>query len=88
MSGTYIPTGLSIQAEQFDGSNVHKIVRLVPPDVPVKITPLYREPVLLLEVKDRPPRLVHAGDWVSWDGESVSVHSPDSFSRFWRRRQP
>jgi hypothetical protein len=74
---------LTIDAVQYDGGNLNKILEIIPRNAGVKIGQVYREPTLTFDAPGRPTRLIHVGDWVSWDGGEATIHSDQSFSRFW-----
>ena len=73
---------VAIDAVQFTGTNLDAVCALAPADAG-SFECAYRETSLMLRSPGRPVRIVHEGDWVSWDGQSVTVHSDDSFGRFW-----
>lgn len=77
--------GIRVEARQYKG-DPGVFDGLLPVDEG-KFRPIYREPVLLLEYTDRPDRLVHLGDWVSWDGQIATVHSAVSFARLWAEEE-
>lgn len=69
-------------AAQFTGGNAGELRALIPPGAGT-IEAAYREPVLILHAPGRDPRLIHLGDWLSTDGQAVTVHSDESFRRTW-----
>jgi hypothetical protein len=73
---------LTIDAVQYDGANLNKILEIIPRNAGVKIGQVYREPTLTFDAPGRPTRLIHVGDWVS-RGVDFTIHSAESFSRFW-----
>jgi hypothetical protein len=84
MASRFRSRPLEVSAIQFAGTNLSEMRALIPPGAG-KLETAYREPVLILRCPDRPVRLVHEGDWLSWDGERVTVHSDVSFGRFWEK---
>lgn len=82
MSGHFRTKPLTLEAVQFSGTNAGEVTALVPPGA-ATVTQVYREPALLVETPGRLPRILHTGDWISWDGTDVTLHSAQSFSRIY-----
>lgn len=74
--------GLTVTAEQYDGSNL-SVIQAVVPDGKGSVQPAHRDMDLILYVPGLAPRLIHPQDWLSWNGERATVHSPESFGDFW-----
>lgn len=73
---------LEREAKQFSGGNADELRALIPPGAGT-LEAAYREPVLILSTPGRDPRLVHLTDWLSSDGQTVTVHSDVSFGKTW-----
>ena len=73
---------LTVEAVQYTGTNLDKVRALAPPGA-AAWQPVYREPVILVTTPGRPDRLLHPGDWASWDGVSITLHSPQAFAKVW-----
>ena len=82
MSGRFRTKPLTLEAVQFDGTNAAGVTALIPSGA-ATVTQVYREPALLVETPGRLPRILHPGDWISWDGSDVTLHSDQSFSRIY-----
>jgi hypothetical protein len=74
--------GMALEdAAQFDGTDLAPVAGVAARAAGATLT--RHDLLAILTVPGWPPRAIVPGDWLSWDGQALTVHADESFRRWW-----